>query len=661
MKRAGLLALASIFCAVVASTAAQSEQLVEALLVPEEGASATPAELNAWAHVRMRKFIKARELADQIVEDHPDSYVGHFVLGFAHHYGEANFPRALFHHNRARALFEQQYGMNPPTSAPWKWHSRLLLELAETHGDLENYEQRLRYMATYNELYEPDVLAERAWPLMKLGRFAEARLAARQGMASGDDRQKEIALNALCAVEFEAGNDGASYEACQAALDYALSTRGAASAVDYTNFAEAARSVFRLSEAETMLLEATNAPTTWYGNPWLELGELYTRGARYPEALSALLKVQQYRAARPPHAQDSDRNESMRALSAFYLAVGRPHDALRITEKALVQPDRRSHNSRDPAQDRAVIALLDRRARLVVADMKQERAASDDWWERFLVSIGAAQLRFEAWLSGRQAARLLSDEKRFVGTFRIGTASAAIVPPWLVGELVEVAGAGVVREATRAARAEDDREGADAYYDAFAAEAALAAGDSDEAIDLATRAIEGLTPGEARLDARAQLVLALALHDERGLGDALPRYEAAYQRDPSVYRSLGAPIPVSLRVQGDQAADTLADVLERSPRLSMEAGGFVLRVDVTAAGGSVCLEGGQGSVLGCGRGTPAGDDGIDELVGRISDDFHRKVFAPRIDLSQSDIGSLDGSNLSDRASSDSILSPRDMR
>jgi hypothetical protein len=55
---------------------------------------------------------------------------------------------------------------------------------------------------------------------MKLGRFEEARMSARQGIASGDPEQIRIALNALCAIEFEAGNDRASYSACRQALDY---------------------------------------------------------------------------------------------------------------------------------------------------------------------------------------------------------------------------------------------------------------------------------------------------------------------------------------------------------------------------------------------------------------------------------------------------------
>ena len=68
-----------------------------------------------------------------------------------------------------------------------------------------------------------------------------------------------IALNALCAIEFEAGNDGQSYDACRRAIDDDIAGGGGVSAVDLTNFAEASRSLFKLDEAERVSLEATEA------------------------------------------------------------------------------------------------------------------------------------------------------------------------------------------------------------------------------------------------------------------------------------------------------------------------------------------------------------------------------------------------------------------
>ncbi|HEX2679476.1 MAG TPA: hypothetical protein VHM19_22650, partial [Polyangiales bacterium] len=439
---------------------------------PNEGAfsgfEATDAEREAWIFAEAGRWVRAREMADAILKKHPDSFVAHLVIGYVNHYSEADFPRALFHLQHALGLFERRYGSMPPPDAPWRWHLVLLRELGNVHGTLEHYSERLALIARYNALYEPDMVADRAWPLMKLGRYKEARAAAMQGMAISDrPSQRAMALNALCAIEFEAGNDGASYDACKRALDDARMGGSAVSAVDLTNFAESSRSLFKLDEAEQVALEATEAEPSWYGNPWMELAELYTREGRFGEALASLKKIPEYRSHRPPHVRDADRNETRRAIASFLLVVGKPDEAIEVTERALVLPDRRSHNSRDAAQDRIVVALLDRRAKRLAAEELLEDAAGEPFYKRPWAWMQATYLRLRGFTSAALVERLLRDEARLAGIFRIGTAASAVMQPWLAGELVRVLGAGVVEETLAHARARDKRPGAAAYYDAF--------------------------------------------------------------------------------------------------------------------------------------------------------------------------------------------------
>jgi tetratricopeptide (TPR) repeat protein len=623
------------------------EVLIEAMRA-SEGEDATRDELLAFSYAERGRFIKARELATEIVREHPRSFVGHYVLGFAEHYGEANFPRALFHYENALRLYEARHGRAPEPPAPWRWHSRILRELAFAHGDLEHHAEKVLFLDRHNELYDPDMLADKSWPLMKMGLFDEARLAAREGLQEGSPRQVEVALNALCAVEFEAGNDGASYEACREALEFGRTQPGGANAVDLTNYSEAARSLFKLDEAERIGIEATEADVAWYGSPWIELAELYTREARFAEALHALREVPRYRQRRPAHVRDVDRNEGRRALSAFFLVVGRPDDALRITEKALVAPDRRAHNSRDPNQDLAIAALLDRRARLIAREKLLEEAAARPFWENPPRWAEASWLGVEAWMSGRQAARLMADDDRLVGTFRIGTSKGAIMQPWLAGELVEVLGAGVVREAVRRARDEDERPGADAYYDAFDAEAALASGDDEDADDLGARALEGLEPGEALLRARTSAIRAEALRRRGELGDALGAYEEAFAADPGVFRRLGLVVPVKVEVSGGDVAEDVASALDWSPRFDVSDDGLVVRIESDGTRGEVCLVGASGGVLGCAELDRESQEEADDFATRLSNAFHQAAFAPVIDLSQADANSLDGANRTTR-------------
>jgi tetratricopeptide (TPR) repeat protein len=437
----------------------------------------------------------------------------------------------------------------------------------------------------------------------------------------------------------------ASYEACKRAMDNARGLGNGLDPADLMNFAEASRSVFKFDEAERIDLEATEAATAWYGNPWSELGELYLREARLPEALSALKEVPKYRAQRPPHVREADRNENRRALSSFFLLLGRPDEALRITEKAVVAPDRRGHNSRDPAQDRAIAALLDRAAHRLRAERGEEAAVGLPWYRRLAAFARAELERADAWRSGRCAVRAVSDGERLVGSFEIGTARGAIMPPWLAGDLVQLIGAGTAQAAVRQARRGDKRPQAGAYYDAFEGEAAWLAGDVGRAEELLAGAEQRLPAAEQLLRARVFALLAQVREDRGATAEALQDYERALQIDPGVMRRLGLTLPVRVQLGGDDSADELRSALARSPRFRVGERGLSLVGQVTRAGGEVCLVGASGAQLACGRAEAKANESSDDLVARLADQVHERVFAPPIDLSQTDANSLDGSNL----------------
>jgi len=639
---AGCLALASLSPLEARPVAAQD--LTELLEAPS-GLEASAEELEAFYAALSGKLIRARELAQEILKKHPDSFVAHYIMGEVEHDAEANFPRAVFHFEQARGLFETKFSATPGATQPWRWHTRILLSLSNAYGEIEQHEKKLGLLARYNELYEPDHLAERAWPLMKLRRYDEARRAAAEGLATDDPRQREIALNALCAVEFEAGRDDASYVACKRAMDNAKTLGNDQDPADLMNFAEASRSVFKLDEAERIDREASEVATAWYGNPWSELTELYLREARLTEALSSLREIAGYRAARPPHVRESDRNENRRALSSFFVVLGRPDDALRVTQKGLVAPDRRGHNSRDPAQDRTVSALLDRAAHLLKAERIVELAAAEPWYRRVKAQALSLVESAEGWLSARRAVRAVSEGDYLAGSFQIGTARSAILPPWLIGDLIHAVGPGAARAAIKVARVEDRRSAAPAYYDAFEGEAALLAGDEDDAKALLTRANQALPSAEQLLRARVLALLA-TLHDQRGDYAASQRdYERAMQIDPGALRRLGLQLPVRVLAKGDEVSESFTDALGRSPRFELGERGLTVQVTADRSRGEACLIGPSGAQLACGRAEAKSNEGPDQLAGKLLAAFHDRVFAPPIDLSQVDANSLDGSTL----------------
>lgn len=630
------LALASSLVSGLSLSVALSQSSLEA--------TGSGPELAAVQLLEQHNYVRARDSATAILRRDPRSYIAHFVLAVVHYEAEANFPVGLHHANEALTLFERRYG-SPPASGPLMWHARILLARAALEGEVGDHEARLETLERFNGLYQPRRVAERSWSLMKLGRFDEARRAALEGIATGEEGQVSFGYNALCAIEFEAGTAGHGYEACRRALELGRAAPGGPQVVDLTNFAESARTELELEESERILIEATELEASGYGNPWLELGELYLREGRFAESLDALKHVPAYRMTRPPNMRESDRNEGRRVIAELFLLLGRPDEAVKITDRAVVAPDRRSHNSRDPSQDQAIVALVDRAARLDLAEVLVEQSVAKPYHERVTARLRATLLRFEAWQSGRRVAQLLSSGGRLAGLFAIGTSKGGITPPWLVADLVQILGPGPVRAALSEARRRDTRVRAPAYYDAFEAEALAESGQEEAAAALARKALSNLPGAEVILATRLRAILAeISLASGGGPATVL---SPLFERDPSVLRRRRMTVPVRISVRGELASD-VRSALARSPRFEEDESDLAIAATAEGSAMQICLQGARGESFGCAEETRRANERERAFVQRALDAFHRTAFAPRVDMSQADISSLDGSPRSTR-------------
>jgi hypothetical protein len=149
-------------------------------------------------------------------------------------------------------------------------------------------------------------------------------------------------------------------------------------------------------------------------------------------------------------------------------------------------------------------------------------------------------------------------------------------------------------------------------------------------------------------------------------------YDGAFQRDPGVLRRLRLPVAVRVRTGGAYGAE-VADMLERSPRFERADSGLTLTVQADRASARICLVSTQGQMLSC-----ADVDAVETSKANaaaaaaaaakdskpstpppwpehVAREALRQLFAPRVDLSQTDIHSLDGQNLSGRDALRSVL------
>ena len=263
-------------------------------------------------------------------------------------------------------------------------------------------------------------------------------------------------------------------------------------------------------------------------------------------------------------------------------------------------------------------------------------------------------LRFEAWQSGRRVAQLLSDGGRLAGLFAIGTAKGGITPPWLVGDIVDILGPGPVRAAIAEARRADRRPRSPGYYDAFDAEACAAGGDDAEARRLAQSAITKLPQAEAVLIVRMRAILATLALDAGGAPGAV--LSPIFERDPSLLRRRRIVVPVRIGARG-ALGDEVRDALARSPRFDETSSDIAISIVASTSTARICLAGARGESFGCGEATARSGENARSFVQRAVDEFHRVAFSPRVNLSQTDIASLDGST---RGTRDPLRGLRDI-
>ena len=609
-----------------------------------EGMSCTKDELRAWKlATEARALAEAREAAEQLLARNPDSYVAQYILGYAHHYGEGNLPRAVYFMEEAIETMRDLHGQKLPPQFRL-WEARALVSLGRAQTQLGEFEEAIETYREHDKRF-PQELPEKistVWPLMQLRRFDEALKVSHDVLRDPrtETNDRAVALNGYTAVLFEKGE---RREAHKWAMQ--LTTEFPQSPTFWANASETARGLFQLGESERLALESAKRGVSDYAQPWIDVADLRVRGGKLYEGFQALLQDRSYRTKRPPYLEQQGAASAQRTVAMLMMLMNDSEAASNLTWRAIVQPDRSGGKSRDIRQDLATSALLDFRIRTDRAMQLTEQADL----------LGGLRLstRYEAWSLGYEAdtsaARsrsVLHDNELLIGMISVGGPYGVVLPPWLVPELKHVVGPGVFYNAVNRAREIEFNAHVEdilgPYFDAFTADAELALGDEDAAERHAKAALNnanGLPEGETLLRLRMEAILVRLYLDEGNVEAAIPRLDRILATDPGLLRRLDVALP--LAVPDDAAGANVANILLGSDRYAESSVGY--RPEVS--GDTICLRSPTGARTSCAT-QPRGDDMSDEdhLFARVLA-FHDAVFRPdtRIDLMA--LRALDGSSI----------------
>ncbi len=613
----------------------------------------TPLEDEAYKLLKENKLLSARTKAEAVLEKNPDSILGNYVLGNVLRDAEGDLARAMFRLGRARQLFEGVYGSSPAQTSPWPLHREMLSTIQALAGEMEEYEYQLQILDFHDALYDPHLVAEHAWPLLRLGKFDEARKVARTASAASDQLEASLGRNALCAIEGEARQRKAYFESCFAALEYAKKTaaKGAIPVVHEYNAALSAYAVGRLDEVERLAKEGALSRPISIANPWRILTRLYTDGGRAAEAVASAKQMQSWRAHQAASLRDQDRAETDAALSSLLLVAGESEAAQRLIERAIERPDRRGLVSSKPDQALGAHALLRRAIAATRAEQLAERSSWSGTSGRPKASANILLAHVASWPDDERIVSILGHRERLDSTFRMFLSGGLEpVPTWLVGDLIDVLGPGIVGVTLRRARAEEkDFPALVPYFDGLEAEVAFKRGDHTKAIELARKAIGALPKGEAILAARVAAVGGEAARKNGDHAATLALLEQALQKDAGVVRRLGLAIPARVSGKGDSAVERAVVLLGRSPRLRDADWGFTVKVQRAPTGLQICLGTPNGTTLTCAVAAPREprekepSEAPEDWAARAVEDFHREAFAMHVAMTTRDLDSLDGS------------------
>ena len=241
------------------------------------------------------EWVTARRLAQELLDEQPNSYVGHHVLGRAFWLGEGDYARASFHLRKSLDIYASTY--ESTTDPPWRLESEGWWSLRIVTGDMGDFEEEPDLIDVYNQkqvgyherfgtAYNA-LMAERGWPTYEIGAFLGGSLLGTAGNASESNWQTSLGWNVLCATAGEEGLRQESMDACSSALHHAQESN-AGVAVDASNASNAAMAVLDFDKVEEYARLSTRSGDGTTVSAWINLIHLYLAQGRADAAIEAV-------------------------------------------------------------------------------------------------------------------------------------------------------------------------------------------------------------------------------------------------------------------------------------------------------------------------------------------------------------------------------------
>ncbi|MEM6366529.1 MAG: hypothetical protein AAF745_19035, partial [Planctomycetota bacterium] len=301
---------------------------------------ATETEREAFLASAEERYVRARVLAEELLQDDPLSIVGLFVMANVEAYAEADLPYALSAIRQARSQAEQMGQRNPDDPIGQEWYLRILEVEFDILSSLDRSEDAIEVIERIESVYAP-VPWMKAWPMMKLDRYDEAQAAIDACLDIGEFEVD--ARNTLAAMYDRMWKTDLYHEEISRLCD-----KFPESQVLHYNLGLSHAYRGEFARAERALLTSTEGVDDAFdGTPYTPLACLLTQQGRFAEAFDALGQAKLERGGRDVYTLQQDEAYQNSAISSLLVALSEPDLALKFAKRAADQPDRSGSSSMD--------------------------------------------------------------------------------------------------------------------------------------------------------------------------------------------------------------------------------------------------------------------------------------------------------------------------
>lgn len=613
-------------------------------------------EEEAYVLATQQNFIKARSVAEKVLATKPDSIVAHYVMARVFHEGEGDLLRAQSQYKKTLQLFEKRYFVNgePPSAYDLQaWHLQMLREFSFVYAELDQRENQLKVYDQIKDLYGMPWGVDASWALMKLGRFEEA-IAIDNAAINGEDRfARSTAYNDLMAIEDSRHHYLGAYEAGKRAIEF---TRGK----DCVILINQARNemYFTHSQAASELVQRAlktkdgSCPTP----PALDAVDPYLLQGEFQKAISAMKKARQTPITKRMRVQ-VEMNIRV-TLCGMLMSLGFSDKARTLMKTVIDAPGRMGYNSISLEQQVLTnhilyYAILNVDIERLKNDIALYNYGNSGWFfnsekrsEVKKMYSDLDEMQRERWTSTQKAIRAMMTQDNI----RSLVVPYYVYSPLFFDAIVELAGRGTLRSIIDIERNDitpEEREIFDPIWTLMESYIVWREGTPQKAIELAEQAQARFTKDQYLMTLMGHAIRGAA-HKELGhTQEAYEAYRRVMREYPVIMRQYGIKLPVSISSsvtsQNREIAETVADL--DAFEVAADA---PFEIDVTRDSDwlMMCLNEKGGTRIACSS-ARAADYGLGD--GEIAPDwmvmsnFVRSVFQTRVDLTQSDIHTLDGS------------------